>query len=802
MKISLNCIADYVSLPNDLSIDDIAHAITMQTVEVEGYDDLSSELEKIVLGRIETVEDQAESKNRLVKLDVGAHGTVQTMCGGSNLDVGAIVAVALPGAKIRPYGSGDYLTVASVERNGVRSDAVICGAEEIGLNTLFPVEDEKAILALPDGMGAPGDALADVLGFDDIILDVDNKSLTNRPDLWGHYGIARELAARYNLELKPEPTIPDGLETGALVGSVDPEICSRFSALDIKATNGIETPFWIKSRLARLGHKSINLYSDLTNYVMLMAGQPCHAYDAEKVKAPFSVRYGEGDERLTLINGSDVPVKGVPVIADAEKVLGAAGVMGGRQSAISEATGRVFWETAAFGAQIVRNSVAKLDLKDGTEASKRYEKALDTQRVEHAIALAVSLVKEIDGNAEIAVLSDVSNAETETLNIDVDVKLVRKQLGIDLSTEEISGILDRFGFKVTDKGEKLNVVVPSWRATGDVSGQHDIVEEIARGYGYDRFEATPVNVEILPQSFVKNSRLERKLGEYFAFRGGLQQIVTYPWAHKQFCDAGSGDWDGQILLADPPSPERSLLRTSLLPNMIEAIIKNARHSESFNLFEMGAVYLRDDASQPPQTAERLSIALYGRDPSTLLYRLFGLVKGSLEYSHINPISWAPAEHEISWLDRQAALTLFSEGKPIGSMGLLANKAKRIAGVKFGDAALLELDLSALTIMPSRTNEYNAMLSSLEKPLDLSLMFDEAVQWSTIENVAKAADPLISAVGFVDEFRGKFVPEGQKSITLRIELNVEQGKLTKQESNALAGRVSEALKQQLNAAERS
>lgn len=805
MKISLDCISEYVTLPKGLTAEEIAHAITLQTVEVEGYDDLAAALDKIVVGRIDKVERIEGSKNARVWLSAGTGRALEVVCGGSNVEAGKLVPVALPGALIFPRGKGEGLTVAAIERNGVKSEAVICAPNEIGLELLFPETGDTEILILPEGFAEPGTPLAGVIGWDDIILDVDNKSLTNRPDLWGHYGIAREIAACYGLELKPlapEAKAVRSKADGKLVGSIDPAICSQFTILDIKTDGAAESPLWLKSRLCRLGQRPINLYTDLTNYVMLMVGQPCHAYDAGEVTAPFSVKRSDGKTPLKMIDGAELTIAGLPVVADTKGDLGVAGVMGGRQSAIGDTTRHIYWEAATFDPKVVRSAVGQMPRHDGTEASKRFEKGIDTQRVDLAIDLTAALVAQVDPSAEILSLSRHLGKDTQRVKTDVHLPSLRKRLGISLSTKKIVDTLTAFGFEVTEGKTSLKVTAPSWRSTGDISGPHDILEEVARGYGYDNFKATPVQVELATPIVSTRAKIERKIAEQLAFRGGLQQILTYPWAEKSFADVGAGDWDGDLKLADPPSDDAAHLRASLMPNMLRAIVENVKHAETFGLFEIGDVYGRTGGEKLPSSKSRLCVALYGRSATELLYQMFTLARELTVSTHMERLTWHKDEAGPAWLDAQSAMVIESGGAPAGKLGLLSNRVKRMIGLRAGNAAVLEIDLAAFRLLPSRTNAYRHFRSANEKPLDLSLVFRDDVPWAEIVGAVAGIDPLVGDISFVDEYRGKGVPDGFKSVTLRMAIEAEQGKLTKDQSTALVSKVAEKLKAALGATDRA
>ena len=319
MKVSLNWIKDYVDLPWDMDLTRLAYDLTMSTVEVEGATDLARQFDHMLVGQItEVCPHPNADKLQICRTDIGGGDIRDIVCGGTNVRPGMKVAVAAPGAMCRWHGEGEPVEIKEAKLRGVKSYGMICGAVEIGLGDLFPTTEEAHILDLSDFDAAAGTPIADALDLHDIILEIDNKSMTNRPDLWGHYGIARELAALYDLPLKPLPPFTcDAGSDGLTVTVEDTERCPRYIGAAVEGLSVKPAPFRMQSRIWRVGMRPINALVDITNYVMLATGQPTHAFDSDNIQGHIIVRRAQEGEKLLLLNGKDLSLSADDlVIAD------------------------------------------------------------------------------------------------------------------------------------------------------------------------------------------------------------------------------------------------------------------------------------------------------------------------------------------------------------------------------------------------------------------------------------------------------------------------------------------------------
>ena len=367
MKVSLNWVKKYIDIPAELTNSQIAYDLTMRTVEVEDVVDTAEKFHDIVVGKITAVNAHPNAdKLRICMVDIGESEDVQIVCGGSNLYEGEKVVVSKPGAEVYWHGESELMKIKETKMRGVASYGMICGAEEVYLEDLYPADDPTVIVDLGDIDATPGQNIADVIGMNDTVLEIDNKSLTNRPDLWGHYGIARELAAIYKLPLKPldEFVVPEGLREYEV--EIDcTEKCYRYACLEIRNLSVKDSPLWMKTAIINGGMRPINAIVDITNYIMLSVGQPTHAFDRTHVTGEkIVVRNAKSDEKLELLDGENIELTHEDlVICDIEGPIALAGIRGGKKDSILDDTVDVVLEVANFTAGAIRNTGKRFDEK-------------------------------------------------------------------------------------------------------------------------------------------------------------------------------------------------------------------------------------------------------------------------------------------------------------------------------------------------------------------------------------------------------------------------------------------------------
>jgi phenylalanyl-tRNA synthetase beta chain len=649
---------------------------------------------------------------------------------------------------------------------------------------------------------------AEVVG-DDAVLEIDNKSLTNRPDLWGHYGMAREIAAIYELPLKaagPDlASLLHGVATDvSLIGRLDPD-CRRFTAAKFTGVRAVESPRWLRDRLAIVGQNCFNFWVDLTNYVMLDTGQPLHVYDAATLALPLGTRMGGPGDRTRLLNDEEYDVEGVLTIVDATSIVAAAGLMGGLASSVTSGTTSIVLECASFDALTIRRASRRLNLR--TDASSRFEKGLDTQRVDLARARFIALVRQCQPEAVLESVADVCPSPTTQGRVQTSFDYLEQRLGASLDAGTVIGGLERLGFDVDVQGREISVVVPTWRSTGDVSGPHDLLEEVARLRGYDNFTFVPAEVQLVGKATDTRTEFERRLRDLLILSGGMHEIVTYPWSRREFLDAARIDATAAPKLATAPAPDQDTVRPSLIPNLIEAVAQNLGFFPAFRIFEMGRVFPGGDAPGDapeevlPVQRRHLAGAFVGTNAAALFSEAKGLIEAISRTAHAEPLRFDASE-DPGWADVGGRVAIAGAAGRIGSLGVLTKRARRIAGIKRGEVVLFEIDLEALTPLPSRDNRFDPLSNYPQADVDVSMLFARDTPWSVIAETAAAVGEPVRRVAFVDDYRGKGIANDRKSITLRLYVGVPGRTLTSDEINAAADAVRASLSRTLGAETRT
>ena len=798
MKVSLNWIRDYVQLPADADLKKLAYDLTMSTVEVEDTIELAKQFDHMVVGVINTIEQHPNAdKLRVCMTDIG--GRVESIvCGGSNLREGMKVAVALPGAVCRWHGEGEPVEIKKSKLRGVDSYGMICGAVEIGLADLFPTKEEAHILDLSDFDAPTGTPLADALDLNDIILEIDNKSMTNRPDLWGHYGIAREIAALYDLPMKAFPRFDRNVANtaGFHVTVEDAERCPRYLSAQIEGLSVKPAPYQMQSRIWKVGMRPINALVDITNYVMLATGQPTHAFDSDHIAGHVIVRRAGEGEKLLLLNGKELALSGDDlVIADDAGVVGLAGVMGGAKDSILPETDKVILEVANFDAKGIRRTALRYDNR--TEASARYEKAIDPERCDQAFDLSMHLLGQLYPEMKVTGLVDEYPQHLKQAEIDVPLSWLERRLGKRLPPEEIRHKMELLGYGISFSGDNMHVVVPTWRSTGDVSIQADIMEEVARMYGYENFEAEPITTTFDGAINQLDKDLERRIKEYLAIRCGMQEIFTYPWMEESYVNAVLQSTEGILSLSTPPSPAERFVRSSLLPNLCKAVVKNERYFDEFSIFETAQVFRDENYTSPYDPREKLpsqrknvagAFVTTDKDITALFRKAKGVVEMMARYVHMETLTFRQTEKPV-WADNVVWLNICRGEEKVGDLALLSKKVSMACGIKNLNVMLFQLDQDSLVPLKSRTNTFTHMAEYPMTDYDISLLLDGSVQWKDVlQTVGGIKSELLHGASFVDEYRGKQVPAGKKSLTLRLSIGSKEKTLTSSEIEEVASNV--------------
>ena len=785
MRVSLNLIRKYVDLPKNITDEQIAYDMTLRTVEVDEVENIGAKFHDIVVGKILEIKKHPNAdKLKICIVDIGENEPVQIVCGGSNLYENEYVVVSKPGAEVVWHGEGEPVKVSKAKMRGETSYGMICAASEVYLSEFFPNEGETEIVDLKGFDCKPGDNIADLFEMNDTVLEIDNKSLSNRPDLWGHYGIARELSAIYDVPLKKLDEYKIDKVPEYDVEIKDTTKCNRYVAVEVDGIYEKASPIWMQSILAKTGQRPINAIVDITNYVMVAVGQPLHAFDKTHVSGEkIIVRNAKENEELLLLDNNSIKLTTDDlVICDESDAMGLAGIRGGKKDSILPDTKGIVLEVANFSADTIRKTGKRFAEK--TDAAIRYEKGIDTQRVDEGVNLALKLIKEIFPDSKIIKYADIYPNETKKNEIKVTEKFLDTRLGKKIPQDKIEQILTALGYEIKYNNGEYDVIVPTWRSTGDVTIKDDVMGDIARILSFDSFEAKPITITFEHAIKQNNILLERRIKEYLALRCGFYEIYTYPWVDEKYINAAKLENDKALKLATPPAPELAYLRTSLIPGMLEAIVKNLRYYDEFKLFDYEEVYEKGDY-RPSSEDEILPIqkhyltgTIVGKNAKEIFYEAKGVIENLARYCHMEEINLEQIE-KPAWADVNAYLNITKNGEIIGALGLVSVQVMTESKIKRTNVAIFEINADKFVPYASRTNEYERLpeLPLVEK--DLSIIVDEKVSWSTIEESIKSK---VKEIEFVDEYKGNQIPEGKKSITLKVKILNEGTTMTSEQIN--------------------
>ncbi|MEN9361992.1 MAG: hypothetical protein RL095_3527 [Verrucomicrobiota bacterium] len=590
MKLSLSWIQEFTDAKIDLTPLELSSKISLSVAEVEDVHVTGVALTQVRVCEILATQPHPNAdKLRLATIRAGGEER-QIVCGAGNCRPGIKVPFADLGAKL-PYtdkeGKPAILEIKKAAIRGVESTGMLCSAKELGL-----AEASDGLLELPDStpVGAKLSELPAYRAEADLVLEIDNKSLTHRPDLWGHYGFAREFAAVFGGALKPYPGLePDSKATSAWqVAIANPELCRRYSCLEVEGLDAGPSPEWLQTRLRQGGIGSINKLVDVTNFILLELGQPMHAFDADKLAAKqVSVRAAAEGESFAALNGQSYTLKTSDLVIDiGGRAEALAGVMGGAHSAVSASTTRLLLESANFHAAGVRRTATRTGLR--SDSSARFEKSLDPENCDKALRRAWQLLKELCPAARcVGGIVDSYPAPYPALSIQTSYAFLASRLGTDVGKAFIDDKLARLGFSL--KGD-LDIAIPSWRATKDVAIAEDIVEEIGRLYGYDNIPSMAVT---LPDSIPAPNparKLERELKNVLANGWNATEIMSYPWCgDKELATYGLKP-DGLMTLVNSLSEDAKYMKTTDIPKIIAAVSENLKYRDSFRLFNFTRVY--------------------------------------------------------------------------------------------------------------------------------------------------------------------------------------------------------------------
>jgi phenylalanyl-tRNA synthetase beta chain len=794
MKVSLSWLQSYVDL--EMTVEQLTQMLTMAGLEVDSVCDRYGFLNSVLVGRIATVEPHPRAdKLTLCQVDAG-NKRYRVVCGAPNVAVDRLVPLALPGTELV-----DGTTLSPSTIRGERSEGMLCSAVELGLGI------ESSGLLVLDNALTPGTPLNQALALCDPVLDID---LTpNRPDCLSIVGIAREVAGYQGTALKrPGLNLPKesgDIHDHASVVIDAPDHCPRYTCRLIEKVKVGPSPFWLQDRLRSVDLRPINLIVDVTNFVMMEIGQPLHAFDFDRLaQNRIVVRTAREGELFTTLDEKERQLNAeMLMICDAENAVGIGGVMGGMNSEIEATTTRVLLEGAYFNPVSIRKTAKHLGLN--TDAAHRFERGVDPHGTLFAVNRAAALIVQLAGATLVGGTIDVQYDLPRPVSIDLSVRATNRTLGTDLKLKKMAQLLNSIEFKAVAKDkDTLQVAVPSFRV--DVSRPQDLMEEVARRWGYDNipisFATIPVVSQPVPMLLARRKAIQNLLTGM-----GFSETINYSFIHKSSCDRlGLAPDDirrNVVQILNPLTEEMAILRTSLVPGLLETVQRNlARQSKTLRLFETGKIFIGQGVDQQPLekemlaglwTGQRTADGWHGKPKPCDYYDLKGALESLLIGLHAPEADYAqlPAQ-QCTYTQPGATARIEMGGKILGLMGEVHPRVREVFDLKQA-VFIFEIDLQALVEQIPEVVCAQPLPKYPATNRDATLIIDQTVAAGDLLAQVRLMDqPLVEAVQLFDVYQGGSLPKNRKSVSFRIVYRSSQETLEDNTVNQLHKEITEQL----------
>ena len=789
MKLSREWLGEYTTIgaPDKEYCD----AMTMSGSKVEGWEVTGSEISRVVVGRVISMERHTNSDHMWVcKIDVGGERELQIVTGAQNVNIGDLVPVALDGSTL-PGGK----EIRTGKLRGELSEGMLCSLGELGLEQRdFPYAIEDGIFILEEDC-VPGDDIREVCGLNDSVVEFEITN--NRPDCLSVRGLARESACTFHTPLTfAEPTVTAGhgdIHEKLSVEIKDAELCPRYTARMVKNIKIAPSPKWMRRRLRASGVRPINNIVDITNYVMLEYGQPMHAFDYACLHdGKIIVRRAEEGESLRTLDGNDHALTpGMLVIADPEGPVALAGVMGGANSEITDETTTIVFESANFLGHSIRKTAIALGMR--TDASGRFEKGLDLFATVPAVDRACELVEMLGAGEVFDGTIDVLAKEPETTFIELDDKRINALLGTDIPREFMTDTLTSLGFELNGN----TLTVPSWR--GDCTMLADIAEECARFWGYDKIEATDIRGAATQGGYSEKTLFVRKLGT--ACRAmGYTEVMTYSFVSPSSLDKIKVPADSPLRdnyrILNPLGEDTSVMRTTALPSMLGVLSTNlSRRNMEAKLYEMATVYKKQPGKMLADERTVLTLGAYGGDVD--FFALKGAVEALLCAARTPDVRFT-ADTETAAFHPGRCAAVWSGDTRLGTLGQIHPDVCAAYGLD-GATYCAEIDVVLLHDLEGAEPVYTPLPRFPAITRDIAVVCDASVPVGELtECIRKAEKNVLRGVKLFDVYTGVGIPEGKKSVAFSLTLRSDDGTLTDDHAEEAVRAVLDALRESFGA----
>lgn len=790
MNLSKNWLSDFVDV-SDINVKDYCDRMTDTGSKVEGYEILGEDIENVVVARILSIAPHENSDHlQICQVDIGGK-VEQIVTGAQNIFEGAIVPAAIPVAKLP-----GNVVIKPGKLRGVESNGMLCSMGELNLTEHdMPGKEPNGILILDESFADKiGMDIKEALMLNDTVVEFEITS--NRPDCLSVIGLARETAVSFDKELRTHTPVVkcandgDKIDNYLSVSISAPDLCQRYMARVVKNVKIEPSPLWLRMRLRASGVRPINNIVDITNYVMLEYGQPMHAFDYSCLGgSAINVRRAADGESFKSLDDQDHTLdSSMLVIADAEKAVALAGVMGGANSEIKDDTTTVVFESACFLGTSVRVTAKKNGMR--TESSSRYEKGLDPENCYGGLERACELIELLGAGEVVNGLIDVYPTKAEPTVLDLNADVINKFLGINISAEEMKKILTTLEFKID--GDKI--IPPSFRA--DIGCMNDVAEEIARIYGYNKIESSLMKGETTQGGYTKKQKFEITV-ENAMCGMGIDQIQTFSFISPKFYDKIRLSDDcplrKSVVISNPLGEDTSVMRTVALPSILEVIARNNNfNNENVRLFEIATVYLPTGEDTLPEEKKVICSAMYG---DCDFYTIKGVCENLLKLADIKNYTVSSTAAYPSYHPGRCA-EITANGKFIGVMGQIHPLTAQNYDVDMPVYAC-ELDFETIFDMMNETKLYTPLPKFPATTRDFSFVCDEALEVGTIKaEMAKAGGKLVEDIALFDIYRGPQIGENKKSVSIRVTLRAADRTLTVEEAEKISAKILAAIEKNL------
>ncbi|WP_276694851.1 phenylalanine--tRNA ligase subunit beta [Ruminococcus champanellensis] len=781
-------LSDYIQ--EEIPVKEFCHCMTMSGSKVEGFETEGSSISKVVVGKILSIAPHENADALFVcQVEIGAEAPVQIVTNARNVKPGDLVPLALDGATL-PEGK-----IKKCKMRGVESFGMFCGLETLGLTVHdFPYADPDGVLVIQEPCQV-GEDIHSALGLNDTSVEFEITS--NRPDCLSVIGLAREAAATFHVPLHLHaPAFHANSESISEQLSVEVQnttLCPRYCAGMVKNVKIGPSPRWMRERLRASGVRPINNLVDITNYVMLEYGQPMHAFDLRYVQdAKITVRNAKDGEQITTLDGTERKLSPeMLVIADSEKPIAVAGVMGGEYSGIMEDTTTVVFESAYFEPTQVRLTAKKLGMR--TDASARYEKGLDPNSTITVLSRAFELVEQLGAGEVVGGIIDVNNVGEPKPPVPFDANWINGFLGTNIPESDMIHYLNELHFKVEDG----MVYAPSFRI--DIECKADVAEEIARIYGYNNIPST--ELQGLADARLTPAQIFNRQIEQSMVALGCYEIAAFSFVSPKYFDKIALPADSKLrkplVITNPLGEDTSVMRTTALPSMLEILARNYNNrNESARLFEIGKEYLPTTPDQLPLEPARLTIGMYGGNVD--FYDLKGVIEALMVQLKISGCRYERCGEDCPFDEKSAfhpgrSAVLYVGDTPLGIFGELHPNVQNNYGIGVKTYAA-KLNIPEMLEHAATEISYQPLPKYPATTRDLSLVCDDGIPVAQLEQaIRKAVGNILEKVTLFDVYKGQQIAQGKKSVSYSISMRSHDGTLTDEQADGAMKRVLKALK---------